>query len=109
MRNTDTHNSAVLYDIHFAVAGDVVYGDVHQIFGETNTTSKYLEWFEALKTIKSLGPHMVVAGHKRTGMVDGLFNIGTTSNAFLSGITLSREPQVLKNCMKECRNCSQEG
>lgn len=53
-------------------------------FGEANTTSKRLEWLDALKTIESLNPHTVVAGHKRASTVDGIFNIETTRQYILA-------------------------
>lgn len=86
MGPTDTHDSTVLYvpDIHFVVAGDVVYGDVHQYLGEVNTTSKRLKWLEALKTVKSLSRQTAVASHKRTDAVDGVLNIETTRQYILA-------------------------
>jgi hypothetical protein len=65
------------------VAGDAVYGDVHQFFGEANTTEKRKEWLRALDTIEALEPHTVIAGHKRPGTVDGLFNLHRTRQYIL--------------------------
>lgn len=78
--HTDTYNTTVLHipSIKLVVAGDVVYRDVHQFFGEANTTEKRNEWLRALDTIESLQPHMVIAGHKRAGTVDGMFNLYKT-------------------------------
>lgn len=82
---TDT-KSTVLYvpSIDLVVAGDVVYGDVHQFFGEANTLEKRKEWLRALGTIEALKLHSVVAGHKRTGTVDGLFNVRSTREYILA-------------------------
>ena len=104
--HTDTHDTTVLYvpDIHLVVAGDVVYGDVHQFFGEANTTSKRLEWLEALKTIESLSPHTVVAGHKRAGTVDGAFNIETTRQYILAwenAVKEASKPEELYKRMQQ--------
>jgi Metallo-beta-lactamase superfamily len=65
--HTDTVDTTVLHvpDIHLVVAGDAVYGDVHQFFGEANTTAKREEWLKAIEKVESLNPHTVVAGHKR--------------------------------------------
>ena len=104
--HTDTHDSTALYvpDLHLVVAGDIVYGDVHQFFGEANTTSKRREWLQALDTIESLKPHTVVAGHKRAGAVDGVFNIENTRQyilAFEEAITTTSSPDELYRKMQD--------
>lgn len=78
--HSDTYDTMVLYvpSIHLVVAGDVIYGDVHQFFGEANTTEKRKEWLRTLDTFESLNPHTVIAGHKRAGTVDGTFNLQST-------------------------------
>ncbi|KAL3442277.1 beta-lactamase-like protein [Aspergillus insuetus] len=83
--HTDTYNSTVLHvpSIRLVVAGDAVYGDVHQYFGEANTTAKRQEWLRALNTIEALDPQTVVAGHKRAGTVDGMFNLHKTRQYIL--------------------------
>ncbi|KAJ6078802.1 hypothetical protein N7467_008555 [Penicillium canescens] len=83
--HTDTYNTTVLHvpSIKLVVAGDAVYGDVHQFFGEANTTEKRKEWLRALEAIKALEPHTVIAGHKRAGTVDGLFNLYKTRQYIL--------------------------
>ena len=84
--HTDTHDTTVLYvpSIDLVVAGDVVYGDVHQFFGEANTPEKRREWLRALDTTEALNPHTVLGGHKRAGTVDGLFNVRATREYILS-------------------------
>jgi hypothetical protein len=37
-----------------------------------------------LKQLESLKPHTVAAGHKRTGMVDGMFNLSSTREYILA-------------------------
>lgn len=83
--HTDTYNTTVLYipSIRLVVAGDAVYGDVHQYFGEANTIGKRKEWLRALDTIEALDAHTVIAGHKRAGTVDGLFNLHKTRQYIL--------------------------
>ncbi|KAE8418139.1 beta-lactamase-like protein [Aspergillus pseudocaelatus] len=84
--HTDTYDTTVLHvpDIHLVVAEDVVYGDVHQVFGEATTPAKRQEWLRALDKIVSLNPHMVIAGHKRAGTVDGVFNVKATREYILA-------------------------
>ncbi|OJJ07921.1 hypothetical protein ASPVEDRAFT_89154 [Aspergillus versicolor CBS 583.65] len=103
--HTDTRDTTVLYvpDIHLVVAGDVVYGDVHQFFGEATTTDKRQEWLQALATIESLNPHMVIAGHKRAGTVDGVFNVHTTREyilAFEEAVKATSSPEELYDRMR---------
>ncbi|KAJ5278686.1 hypothetical protein N7478_004058 [Penicillium angulare] len=83
--NIDTYNTTVLHvpSIRLVVAGDAVYGDVHQFFGEANTTEKRMDWLRALDTVEALDPHTVIAGHKRAGTVDGLFNLQKTRKYIL--------------------------
>ncbi|KAL4796716.1 beta-lactamase-like protein [Aspergillus venezuelensis] len=84
--HTDTADTTVLYvpAIHLVVAGDVVYGDVHQFFGEADTPAKRGEWLRALDTIENLRPEVVIAGHKRAGTVDGVFNVRATREYILA-------------------------
>ncbi|KAL2837009.1 beta-lactamase-like protein [Aspergillus pseudoustus] len=83
--HTDTHDTTVLHvpSLRLVVAGDAVYGDVHQYFGEANTPAKRAEWLRALDTIEALDAQTVVAGHKRAGTVDGLFNLRKTRQYIL--------------------------
>lgn len=83
--HTDTYDTTVLHvpSIKLVVAGDAVYGDVHQFFGEANTPEKRREWLRALDAIEALRPHTVIAGHKRAGTVDGLFNLHKTRQYIL--------------------------
>ena len=78
--HTDTTDTTVLWvpDLKLAVCGDVVYGDVHQYLVEANTREKRLEWIAALEKVKTLGPETVVAGHKRTGGLDGAYNLDSS-------------------------------
>ncbi|GKZ24481.1 hypothetical protein AbraIFM66951_010705 [Aspergillus brasiliensis] len=98
--HTDTYDTTILHvpSIHLVVAGDAVYGDVHQFFGEANTPEKRREWLGVLDKIESLAPHTVVAGHKRPGTVDGFFNVHTTRAyilAFEEAVKTSSTPEEL--------------
>lgn len=78
--HTDTHDSTFVHvpDLSLVVAGDTVYGDVHQYFGEADTPEKRQEWLRAIEKIESLSPEVVIAGHKRPGSVDGSYYLGAT-------------------------------
>lgn len=104
--HSDTSDTTILHvpSIHLVVAGDVVYGDVHQFFGEANTTEKRREWLRAIETIEALKPHTVVAGHKRPGTVDGVFNLRATREyilAFEEAIKTTSSWEELWERMKE--------
>lgn len=92
--HTDSPDTTVLHvpSIDLVVAGDAVYGDVHQPFGEANTSSKRQEWLRALEKIESLKPQTVVAGHKREGGVDGVYNLRATREYILA----------FDNAVKQC-------
>jgi glyoxylase-like metal-dependent hydrolase (beta-lactamase superfamily II) len=102
--HTDTKNTTVLHipDIGLIVAGDVVYGDVHQYFAEANTTELRNEWLRALDKIEALKPQTVVAGHKRPGTIDGVFNIHTTREyikAFERIVSESKDKEEVQSKM----------
>lgn len=82
--HTDTYDTTVLHvpSIHLVVAGNAVYGDIHQFF-EADTTEKRNEWLRALDAIEALKPDTVIAGHKRAGTVDGVFNVRSTREYIL--------------------------
>jgi glyoxylase-like metal-dependent hydrolase (beta-lactamase superfamily II) len=104
--HTDTNNTTVLHvpDLDLVVAGDAVYGDVHQFFGEADTTAKREEWLKAIETIESLKPHTVIAGHKRESSVDGVYNLKTTKeyiHAFEKAIKACKSSEELYQEMKQ--------
>lgn len=75
--HADTHSSTVLWseDLKLAVAGDVVYGTVHQMLAEANTAALRSEWIRAIETVEALGPAVVVAGHKLAHEIDGPWHL----------------------------------
>jgi glyoxylase-like metal-dependent hydrolase (beta-lactamase superfamily II) len=104
--HTDTNDTTVLHvpDLDLVVAGDAVYGDVHQFFGEADTTAKRKEWLRAIETIKSLKPHTVIAGHKRDGSVDGIYNLEATKeyiHAFEKATKTCNSSEELYQKMKQ--------
>lgn len=81
---TDTDGISVLDvpDMHLVVAGEVVYGDVHQYLIEANTKPKRENWVKAIELVESLNSHTVIPGHKRPGAVDGV-NYLTNSKQYI--------------------------
>jgi glyoxylase-like metal-dependent hydrolase (beta-lactamase superfamily II) len=73
---TDTQGTTALWvpDIRLVVGGDVVYNNTHMYLAETTRESR-TEWIAALRTIKSLEPLHVVAGHKHPDRDDDPINI----------------------------------
>ncbi|PWR12837.1 MBL fold metallo-hydrolase [Micromonospora acroterricola] len=69
--HTDTDDTTVLHvpSIGLVVAGDVVYNDVHPHLGEAGHDG-IQNWRAALRTVNSLRPCTVIAGHKREGADD---------------------------------------
>ena len=76
----DTYDSTVLWvpSLKLAVCGDVVYGDVHQMLGETNTKEKRAGWIASVRKVEALKPELVVAGHKRASEMDGTYHLVET-------------------------------
>ncbi|KAI1626693.1 putative metallo-beta-lactamase domain protein [Exophiala viscosa] len=83
--HADTHSSTVLWceDLRLVVAGDVVYGDVHQMLGEANTHALRLEWVAAIDKVASLNPMTVVAGHKKPDEIDGVWHLARSKQYIL--------------------------
>ncbi|MBV1854358.1 MBL fold metallo-hydrolase [Catellatospora tritici] len=77
--HTDTDGSSVLHvpSIGLAVAGDVVYGNVHLYLAEAKETGAQ-QWLDALDILERLQPRAVVAGHKEDGGPDDPEQIGRT-------------------------------
>lgn len=104
--HTDSPDTTVLHvpSLDLVVAGDAVYGDVHQPFGEANTSAKRQEWLRAIEKIESLKPQTVVAGHKREGSIDGLYNLRATREyilAFDNAVKQCSSPDELFERMKQ--------
>jgi glyoxylase-like metal-dependent hydrolase (beta-lactamase superfamily II) len=73
---TDTQGTTVLWvpDIGLVAGGDVVYNNTHMYLAETTRETRS-EWIDALRTVKSLQPIHVVAGHKHPDRDDDPINI----------------------------------
>ena len=103
--HTDMDTTSCLHvpEIGFVVAGDAVYNDVHLHLSESDHEGR-LDWLAALRTIESLHPTAVVAGHKRAARDDDPRIIGETRqyirdfNRILETTTTARElyREVLK-------------
>lgn len=77
--HSDTDDSTVLHvpSLGLAVAGDVVYNNVHQYLAETPGGG--LEaWHRALDVVAALKPRFVVAGHKDARRADAPSDIDDT-------------------------------
>lgn len=75
--HSDTYSTTVLWvpALRLVVAGDVVYGDVHQMLAEANTHLLRLEWVRAIEKIMALDPVAVVPGHKKPHELDGAWHL----------------------------------
>ncbi|PSN59198.1 Metallo-hydrolase/oxidoreductase [Corynespora cassiicola Philippines] len=78
--HADNQYSSFLHvpSLHLVAAGDIVYGDCHQHFGEAKTPEKRKEWLNAIDQIEALKPQIVVAGHKRATQADGPYLMQST-------------------------------
>ncbi|KKA24696.1 hypothetical protein T310_1279 [Rasamsonia emersonii CBS 393.64] len=102
--HSDIHDTTVLHvpDFDLVVAGDVVYGDVHQYFGEANTTEKRMGWIRAIEKIEALRPQTVVAGHKRPGSVDVVYNLLAIQRSISSRLKMRlRRPAARRSWLPE--------
>lgn len=83
--HSDTHSSTVLWceDLRLVAAGDVVYGDVHQMLGEANTHALRMEWVSAIDAVAALNPTIVVAGHKKPTELDGPWHLARSKKYIL--------------------------
>jgi glyoxylase-like metal-dependent hydrolase (beta-lactamase superfamily II) len=77
--HSDTDDSTVLHapSLGLAVAGDVVYNNVHQYLAET-PGGGFEAWDRALGVVASLKPRSVVAGHKDARRPDAPSDIDET-------------------------------
>ena len=75
--HSDTYNTTILWvpSMRLAVCGDVVYGNVHQMLAAANTGALREEWIRAIEKVQSLGPELVVPGHKEAHEMDGAFHL----------------------------------
>lgn len=76
---SDTRDTTVLHvpDINLVVAGDVAYNGVHLFLAESDR-EKRLGWLNSIAKVESLAPHIVIAGHKAPGAVDGAYILDET-------------------------------
>ena len=90
--HSDTRDTTVLWvpDLKLVVAGDVVYGNVHQMLAEARTPALQAEWIAAIEKIENLKPVFVVPGHKRPGELDGVYHLAATKKYIQDFMRLSR-------------------
>ena len=89
--DTSTRRSCTFPALDSAVCGDVVYGDCHHYFVEANTPERRKLWLDALDTVESLKPKMVVASHRRTSQIDGPYLVQATRQYILDVEKLGAE------------------
>lgn len=77
--HTDTEDTTVLHvpSLGLVAAGDAVYNNVHLYLAEAGNDG-IRGWLDALDTIASLQPSVVVAGHKPDGADDSPDNVEET-------------------------------
>lgn len=78
--HSDTDATTFLHvpALNMAVAGDIVYNDVHMWMTESPSQSDRDAWIRSLDKLESYNPSIVIASHHRPGGVDGAFNIGAS-------------------------------
>ncbi|CAJ2512270.1 Uu.00g052850.m01.CDS01 [Anthostomella pinea] len=75
--HSDTDETTFLWvpALKMAVAGDIVYNDVHMWMVESTLQSQRDAWVRSLDEVAAYIPQIVVGSHHRPGGVDGAFNI----------------------------------
>ena len=78
--HSDTDNTTFLHvpALDMAVAGDIVYNNVHVWMVESPSQAARDAWIKSLDELEALDPGVVVAAHHVPGGVDGAFNIEAT-------------------------------
>ncbi|KAJ3528335.1 hypothetical protein NM208_g10247 [Fusarium decemcellulare] len=75
--HSDCDNTSFLHvpSLRLAVAGDIVYNDVHMWMAEPPSKAHRDEWIRCLDRLETYSPSIVIGSHHRPGAVDGAFNI----------------------------------
>ncbi|KAM5342042.1 hypothetical protein ACJ41O_015073 [Fusarium nematophilum] len=78
--HSDMDGTSFLYvtSLNMAVAGDIVYNDVHMWMTESPSERDRDAWVESLDKLEAYNPSIVIGSHPRPGGVDGAFNIGAS-------------------------------
>ena len=78
--HADTDRSTCVHvpSIDLVVAGDIMYNDVHQYLAESLTCEAREAWKAGIRQIEEFRPHIVIAGHKRSGATDSASNLQAT-------------------------------
>ena len=78
--------------MRLAVAGDVVYGQVHQMLLEANTKEKREQWIAAIEKLETYEPLYVVPGHVQEGEIMGTWHLANTKQYLIDfGKTVEEE------------------
>ncbi|KAH9906831.1 beta-lactamase-like protein [Xylariomycetidae sp. FL2044] len=104
-RGDTAHNSFLhVPQLSLVVAGDLVYGDCHQFYGETSTPEKRAGWLAALDAVEALGPKMVVPGHYHPSQLFGAYLVDETrryAHAFERELGRAESAEGLDRRMRE--------
>jgi glyoxylase-like metal-dependent hydrolase (beta-lactamase superfamily II) len=78
--HSDTHDTTILWvpDLKLVVAGDVIYGQVHQMLALATKREQRDEWLKAIDVVESLNPTHVIGGHQQAEEVQGSWNVAAT-------------------------------
>ncbi|KAI8669884.1 hypothetical protein LRP88_01669 [Fusarium phalaenopsidis] len=93
--HSDTDATSFLYvpSLSLAVAGDIVYNDVHMWMAESPSQKDRDAWVECLDKLESYNPAIVIGSHHRPGGVDGAFNIGASREYIKTFSRLAKESE----------------
>lgn len=96
--HSDTDATSFLYvpSLNLAVAGDIVYNDVHMWMAESPSQKDRDAWIECLDKLESYKPSIVIGSHHRPGGVDGAFNIGASREYINTFSRLVKESESAK-------------
>ncbi|KAI1403353.1 Metallo-hydrolase/oxidoreductase [Hypoxylon fuscum] len=104
--HSDCDETTFLYvpTLKMAVAGDIVYNDVHMYMAESPAQSQRDAWLRSLDKVASYNPGIVIGSHHRPGGVDGAFNIEASKHYIKTFSKLrqgSQSPEELYNKVLE--------
>lgn len=85
--HTDTDDTSVLHvpSLDLVVAGDAAYNGVHQALMESAGGGR-AAWLAALDVIETLGPRVVVAGHKNPDLDDDAARVLAGTREYLATV-----------------------
>ncbi|KAL2683366.1 hypothetical protein Neosp_007836 [[Neocosmospora] mangrovei] len=96
--HSDMDATTFLYvpSLNLAVAGDIVYNDVHMWMAESPSEKDRDAWIKCLDKLESYNPAIVIGSHHRPGGVDGAFNIAASREYIRTFSRLVKESKSAK-------------